>query len=155
MRPWCSCTCLLRTWKRAWNGHVIRPSGHLAGLQSSKLKVLQLLACHCIAGHEQLTGLALEPTRSPQHVGWSVCRASCAPLVRQVGRLNPAELKAQKLARSGAGGGGDRNAKPDVDERRAIHAVLNYPPNRSCSQGRVVHPLQMHCTSMRLACGNL
>jgi phosphatidylinositol 3-kinase len=47
-----------------------------------------------------------------------------------VGRLNPAELKAQKLARSGVGGGGDRNAKPDVDERRAIYAVLNYPPNR-------------------------
>lgn len=53
----------------------------------------------------------------------------CAPH-SQVGRLNPAELKAQKLARSGAGGGGDRNAKPDVDERRAINAVLNYPPNR-------------------------
>lgn len=50
--------------------------------------------------------------------------------VLQVGRLNPAELKAQKLARSGAGGGGDRNAKPDVEERKAIAAILNYPPNR-------------------------
>lgn len=54
---------------------------------------------------------------------------SCIQL--QVGRLNPAELKAQKLARSGASGGGnDRNAKPDVDERCAINEILAYPPNR-------------------------
>jgi hypothetical protein len=63
-----------------------------------------------------------------------------------VGRLNPAELKAQKLARSGVGGGGDRNARPDVDERRAIQAVLNYPPNRFWSnylRDTVVEPCTM------------
>lgn len=106
----------------------IRSSGRAAvSVSYNCLPAIALL------GITQLTGLALELTRSPQHFKWTVCTAPCALLVRQVGRLNPAELKAQKLARSGVGGGGDRNAKPDVDERRAIYAVLNYPPNRSCS----------------------
>ena len=100
---------------------------------------------------------------------WSQVRAAL-----QVGRLNPAELKAQKLARSGVGGGGDRSAKPDVDERRAIQAVLNYPPNRcGCEElpdhiQRLCMQLmsgvgtragdayqQMLCSPLRLACGNL
>ncbi|KAK9811578.1 hypothetical protein WJX72_006428 [[Myrmecia] bisecta] len=48
----------------------------------------------------------------------------------EVGRSNPAELKAQKLARSGTRGLIDRDLKPDTEEKRRINAVLLYPPNR-------------------------
>jgi hypothetical protein len=48
----------------------------------------------------------------------------------EVGRENPAELKAQKLARSVTRGMVDRNLKPDTEERLRIEAVLDYPPNR-------------------------
>ena len=48
----------------------------------------------------------------------------------EVGRENPAELKAAKLARSLARGHADRDLKPNSDERRAIAAVLKLPPNR-------------------------
>eukprot|EP00887_Chlorella_sp_A99_P006299 scaffold3.g6299.t1 len=48
----------------------------------------------------------------------------------EVGRENPSELKAQKLARSLTRGLVDRALKPDTEERRAIAAVLAYPPNR-------------------------
>jgi phosphatidylinositol 3-kinase len=47
-----------------------------------------------------------------------------------VGRENPAELKAAKLARSLTRGLVDRDLKPNSDERRAIAAVLRLPPNR-------------------------
>lgn len=47
----------------------------------------------------------------------------------EVGRVNPCELKAQKLARSRAGASG-RDAKPDTGERKAIAAILNLPPNK-------------------------
>ncbi len=51
-------------------------------------------------------------------------------------RSNPAELQAQKLARSGGGGEGDaRAARPDLAQRRALAAILAYPPNRyGCRQ---------------------
>ena len=48
----------------------------------------------------------------------------------QVGRENPAELKAQKLARSVVRGVLDRDARPDTQERARITAVLQLPPNR-------------------------
>lgn len=48
----------------------------------------------------------------------------------QVGRENPSELKAQKLARSVTRGLVDRDLKPDVEEKRQIDAILLYPPNR-------------------------
>ncbi|GAB4822067.1 hypothetical protein N2152v2_009113 [Parachlorella kessleri] len=48
----------------------------------------------------------------------------------EVGRENPAELKAQKLARSVTRGMVDRALKPDTEERARIEAVLDYPPNR-------------------------
>lgn len=51
-------------------------------------------------------------------------------MMLQVGRENPSELKAQKLARSVTRGLVDRDLKPDVEEKRQIDAILLYPPNR-------------------------
>lgn len=51
----------------------------------------------------------------------------------EVGTENPADLKAQKLARSMNRGMVDKNMKPDTEERLKIEAVLGYPPNR-CSK---------------------
>lgn len=48
----------------------------------------------------------------------------------QVGWENPAELKAQKLARSLTRGIIDRDLKPNSEERRRIAAVLKLPPNK-------------------------
>jgi hypothetical protein len=50
--------------------------------------------------------------------------------VRQVGRENPSELKAAKLARSMARGVEDRDLKPNTRERAQIEAVILAPPNR-------------------------
>lgn len=51
----------------------------------------------------------------------------------EMGRDNPSELKAQKLARSLTRGMVDHNLKPDTEERRAINAILLSPPNRQLS----------------------
>ncbi len=51
-------------------------------------------------------------------------------LLGQVGRENPVELKAQKLARGLARGLVDRDLRPDTSERRRINHILSYPPNR-------------------------
>ena len=48
----------------------------------------------------------------------------------QIGRDNPAELKAQKLARSLTRGVIDRDLKPNSDERRKLTVVLKLPPNK-------------------------
>lgn len=48
----------------------------------------------------------------------------------EVGRDNPAELKAQKLARSLQRGVIDRELKPNSEEKKRIAAVLRLPPNR-------------------------
>lgn len=48
----------------------------------------------------------------------------------QVGRENPSELKAAKLARSMARGVEDRDLKPNTRERQQIEAVIVGPPNR-------------------------
>ncbi len=48
----------------------------------------------------------------------------------QVGRENPSELKAAKLARSMARGVEDRDLKPNTKERQQIEAVIVAPPNR-------------------------
>lgn len=48
----------------------------------------------------------------------------------QVGRENPSELKAAKLARSMARGLEDRDLKPNTKERQQIEAVITAPPNR-------------------------
>lgn len=48
----------------------------------------------------------------------------------EVGRENPAEAKAAKLARSLTRGLVDKKLKPDTEERRRIEAVMDYPPNR-------------------------
>jgi phosphatidylinositol 3-kinase len=50
----------------------------------------------------------------------------------EIGRPNPSEHKAQKLARSSTGnrtGVVDKNLKPDTEERRRIAAILASPPN--------------------------
>jgi phosphatidylinositol 3-kinase len=50
----------------------------------------------------------------------------------EIGRPNPSEHKAQKLARSSIGnrtGVVDKNLKPDTEERRRIAAILASPPN--------------------------
>lgn len=51
----------------------------------------------------------------------------------EVGRENPAEAKAAKLARSVTRGMVDKKLKPDTEERRRIEGVLDYPPNRPLS----------------------
>lgn len=51
---------------------------------------------------------------SPTHGSWSL------PLHPQVGRDNPAELKAQKLARGLQRGVLDRDLKPNSEERRKL-----------------------------------
>jgi hypothetical protein len=66
----------------------------------------------------------LRPPRLPPR------RRPAPPRPPKVGRENPAELKAAKLARSLARGLVDRDQKPNSDERRAIAAVLRLPPNR-------------------------
>jgi hypothetical protein len=65
---------------------------------------------------------------------WRALRAPRRPRRRQVGRDNPAEAKAAKLARSVTRGVIDRQLKPNSDERRAIAAVLRLPPNKPLSQ---------------------
>lgn len=65
---------------------------------------------------------------------------SAVPAGCQVGRENPSELKAQKLARSVTRGLVDRDLKPDVEEKRQIDAILLYPPNRSPSALLCVQP---------------
>ncbi len=55
------------------------------------------------------------------------------PNITQVGRDNPAELKAQKLARSLTRGVAAHDLRPDTEERRAINTILLYPPNRPLS----------------------
>ncbi|KAL3157710.1 hypothetical protein ABBQ32_012142 [Trebouxia sp. C0010 RCD-2024] len=74
----------------------------------------------------------------PRHAGViedpSSPSASLLPLYDpEVGRENPSELKAQKLARSVTRGLVDRDLKPDVEEKRQIDAILLYPPNRPLS----------------------
>lgn len=71
----------------------------------------------------------------PRHAGAiedpSSPSASLLPLYDpEVGRENPSELKAQKLARSVTRGLVDRDLKPDVEEKRQIDAILLYPPDR-------------------------
>jgi phosphatidylinositol 3-kinase len=60
--------------------------------------------------------------------------ATVGPLVllvdAEVGRENPAEAKAAKLARSLTRGLVDKRLKPDTEERRRIEVVLEHPPNR-------------------------
>lgn len=51
----------------------------------------------------------------------------------ELGRDNPCEFKAQKLARGLSRGVVDRGLKPDTEERRRIAAVLALPPNRPLS----------------------
>lgn len=48
----------------------------------------------------------------------------------EVGRPNPSELKAQKLARGVTRGLVDKDVKPNMEERRQINAILAHPPNR-------------------------
>lgn len=50
-----------------------------------------------------------------------------------MGRENPAEHKAQKMARSVTRGLVDRALKPDTEEKRFINEILHYPPNRYSS----------------------
>jgi phosphatidylinositol 3-kinase len=69
--------------------------------------------------------------------------------VLQVGRENPSELKAAKLARSMARGVEDRDLKPNTKERQQIEAVIRAPPNRSCMQRLHLRQLA-HSTSVFL-----
>ncbi|CAK0784160.1 hypothetical protein CVIRNUC_007363 [Coccomyxa viridis] len=48
----------------------------------------------------------------------------------EVGRENPSELKAAKLARGMARGVEDRDLKPNTQERQQIEAIIVGPPNR-------------------------
>jgi Phosphoinositide 3-kinase family, accessory domain (PIK domain) len=53
----------------------------------------------------------------------------CSRIV-QIGKDNPAELKAQKLARSCTRGIIDHDLKPNSEERKRISQVLKLPPNK-------------------------
>ena len=76
----------------------------------------------------------------------------------QVGRENPSELKAAKLARSMAPGVEDRDLKPNTQERQQIEAVIVGPPNRFDPQnitthnlpaeGRASHNRQLHTEAL-------
>lgn len=82
---------------------------------------------HAVMYHQTVVGPgyqgAIQDPSSPS--------ASLLPLYDpEVGRENPSELKAQKLARSVTRGLVDRDLKPDVEEKRQIDAILLYPPNR-------------------------
>lgn len=76
-------------------------------------------------------------TGGPSHIGTrSAATSTVTPAGRlvvlsdpEVGRVNPCEVKALKLARS-RGGGSGRDVKPDTMERKAIAAILNLPPNK-------------------------
>ena len=70
-------------------------------------------------------------------------------LVVKVGRENPSELKAQKLARSVTRGLVDRDLKPDVEEKRQIDAILLYPPNRYRPEMPVWLPIVCSASSPR------
>lgn len=52
----------------------------------------------------------------------------------EVGKENPSERKAHKLARSISRSVVDRNVKPDSSERAHLHAALRLPPTRRLSQ---------------------
>ena len=56
----------------------------------------------------------------------------------QVGRENPSELKAAKLARGMARGVEDRDLKPNTQERQQIEAIIVGPPNR-CALDSLEH----------------
>ncbi len=58
----------------------------------------------------------------------------------QVGRENPSELKAAKLARGMARGVEDRDLKPNTQERQQIEAVIVGPPNRYADSTPVMMP---------------
>lgn len=64
----------------------------------------------------------------------------------QVGRENPSELKAAKLARSMARGVEDRDLKPNTKERQQIEAVIVAPPNRHGSLLAYLHQPLMSST---------
>ena len=57
-------------------------------------------------------------------------RRVLVPQDPEVGRDNPAELKAQKLARSFTRGVVDRTLRPDTEDKRRIQEILRLPPNR-------------------------
>ena len=59
-----------------------------------------------------------------------------------MGRDNPAELKAQKLARSFTRGVVDRSLRPDTEDKRRIQETLRLAPNRwGPSHGLVCSPV--------------
>ena len=66
--------------------------------------------------------------RSSRHLATN--EAPPLPAACQIGLDNPAEMKAQKLARSDNRGVIDKDLKPDTEERRRISAILREPPNR-------------------------
>ena len=66
--------------------------------------------------------------RSSRHLATD--EAPPLPAACQIGLDNPAEMKAQKLARSDNRGVIDKDLKPDTEERRRISAILREPPNR-------------------------
>lgn len=80
------------------------------------------------------TGVVAPPPPGPGPGSGSGSSAAGGGIIQlndpEIGRENPAELKAQKLARSVTRGMVDRNLKPDTEERQRISAVLDYPPNR-------------------------
>lgn len=69
----------------------------------------------------------------------------------QVGRENPSELKAAKLARSMARGVEDRDLKPNTKERQQIEAVIVAPPNRHAAHSQAPHMPELFI--LALCCG--
>ena len=77
---------------------------------------------------KQCSGPTLSSTSYPPLPSPPTLRSLVPPA--QIGRDNPAELKAQKLARSLTRGVIDRDLKPNSDERRKLTVVLKLPPNK-------------------------
>lgn len=72
--------------------------------------------------------------------------------VVQVGRENPSELKAAKLARSMARGVEDRDLKPNTQERQQIEAVIVGPPNRHADWPCFLDALTFYIVTPLVSC---
>ncbi len=74
----------------------------------------------------------------------------------QVGRENPSELKAAKLARGMARGVEDRDLKPNTQERQQIEVVIVGPPNRHAPSHCTGHDVPWRCVGqLTTRCGTM
>ncbi|GLC43266.1 hypothetical protein PLESTF_000410600 [Pleodorina starrii] len=92
------------------------------------------VAAAAAASKKDLTAMGALSSPEPSVGGAPGGAAAAGGIIRlldpEVGRDNPAELKAQKLARGLQRGVLDRDLKPNSEERRKLQAILKLPPNK-------------------------